>query len=145
MAKTMQTGHPGQTEAPSSASDNTKKLRKKQAKREAKMMLKVEQARKDVQKAEQKAAKAQTDLESTKTHLSKLEAQGQELSAPATSTVTATAPKKAKSAKSRQQQANAQTHSVNHAKSTAGSAHETTTPVATGKRSRAASSSTSST
>ncbi len=94
MAKTMQTGHPGRTEAPSAASDDTKKQRKKQAKREAKMMLKVEQARKDVQKAEQKVAKAQTDLESTKTHLSKLEAQVQELSAPATSSATATAPKK---------------------------------------------------
>ncbi len=47
--------------------------RKKLAKREAKVMLKVEQAKKDVQKAEQKAAKAQAKLEEMRTRLHNLE------------------------------------------------------------------------
>src|SRR5437867_2630863 len=51
----------------------TKKQRKKQAKREAKNMLKLEQARKDVQRAEQKVAKAQAQLEARRTRLRELE------------------------------------------------------------------------
>jgi len=47
----------------------TKKQRKKQAKREAKAMLKLEQARQDVEKAEQKVAKAQSNLEAARARL----------------------------------------------------------------------------
>ena len=56
-----------------------KKQRNKQAKREAKMMLKLEQAKQDVQKAEQKVAKAQTRLEARRTHLRTLENQMAEM------------------------------------------------------------------
>ena len=61
MAKTStpDTGHTGK--------------RKKLAKREAKAMLKIEQAKKDVQKAEQKATKAQAKLEERRTRLHNLE------------------------------------------------------------------------
>ena len=52
----------------------TKKQRKKQAKREAKLMLKLEQARQDVQKAQQRVAKAQVRLDTSETHLHDLEA-----------------------------------------------------------------------
>ncbi len=51
----------------------TKRQRKKQAKREAKTMLKLEQARQDVQIAEQKVARAQVRLEASRTHLRNLE------------------------------------------------------------------------
>jgi hypothetical protein len=53
----------------------TKGQRKKQAKREAKIELQIEQSRKEVQKEERKLAKAQTQLETRKTHLRKLEAE----------------------------------------------------------------------
>jgi len=43
--------------------DETKKQRKKQAKEEARLMLKLEQAKRGVQKAEQKAAKVRSKLE----------------------------------------------------------------------------------
>ena len=51
----------------------TRQQRKRQAKKEAKMMLKVEAAKKDVQKAEQKVAQAQATLEACRTHLRNLE------------------------------------------------------------------------
>lgn len=55
--------------------DETKKRRKKQAKREAKLMLELEDARKDVQRAEQKFSKAQSNLEASRSHVHDLEEQ----------------------------------------------------------------------
>ena len=55
------------------SSTNTKKQRNKQAKQEAKVMLKIEAARQDVQKAERKVAKAQAHLEASHAHLRDLE------------------------------------------------------------------------
>jgi chromosome segregation ATPase len=60
----------------------TKKQRKKQARREAKLLLKLGQAKDDVQKAEQKVAKAQARLEACRTYLRDLEAKAQEMHAP---------------------------------------------------------------
>ena len=55
------------------ATDNEQKMRKKQAKREAKLMLEIEEAKGSVQKAEKKVAKAQTLLEARNAHLRTLE------------------------------------------------------------------------
>ncbi|MBA2679015.1 MAG: hypothetical protein H0U76_11550 [Ktedonobacteraceae bacterium] len=70
--------------------DDEQKNRKKQAKKEAKLMAQVDQARKDVRKAEQKATKAQTILQEQQAHLYNLEQDltrlrqaGQESSVPA--------------------------------------------------------------
>jgi hypothetical protein len=60
----------------------TKKQRKKQAKREAKIMLKLEQARKNVQKAEQKVARAQSNLEASNAHVHELEGRLSQLQTP---------------------------------------------------------------
>ena len=57
----------------------TKKQRKKQARREAKAMLKLEQARQDVEKAEQKVAKAQARLEAARTQLRNTEAKVEQM------------------------------------------------------------------
>ena len=70
MAKTMD-----QADTALSSNNGTKKQRKKQAKREAKAMLKLEQSRKDVHKAEQKVARAQAKLEASTTRLRTLEAE----------------------------------------------------------------------
>ena len=70
MAKTMST-----VDTAPSSTNGTKKQRKKQAKREAKTMLRLEQSRKDVQKAEQKVARAQAQLEARRTRLHNLEAE----------------------------------------------------------------------
>ena len=51
------------------------KQRKKQAKREAKIMLALEQAKKDVEQAEKKLATAQGNLEHRQARLHKFEAQ----------------------------------------------------------------------
>ncbi len=53
--------------------DETRKQRKKRAKREAKAMLAVERANEKVQKAESKVAKAQRKLEVRKARLRTLE------------------------------------------------------------------------
>jgi hypothetical protein len=50
------------------------KKRKKQAKKEAKMMLEIEEAKVSIQKAEKKIAKDQARLEARNTHLRTLEA-----------------------------------------------------------------------
>ena len=50
-----------------------KKDRLRQAKREAKIMLHLEQARAEMQKAEKKVAKNQSKLETTKNNVSVLE------------------------------------------------------------------------
>jgi len=52
-----------------------KKERLQQAKQEAKIMLRLEQARAKVQKAEKKVAKNQSKLETTKSNVSVLEEQ----------------------------------------------------------------------
>jgi len=54
-------------------SSQTRKQRKKQAKQEAKIMLRLGQAKKDVQKAEQKVARAQSNLEASTASLHELE------------------------------------------------------------------------
>jgi hypothetical protein len=58
------------------------KKRKKQAKREAKVMLEVEEAKGDVQKAEKKVAKAQALLEARTAHLRSLEESLSEIRTP---------------------------------------------------------------
>ncbi len=68
--------------AATSDAQGTKKQRKKQARREAKLLLKLGQARDDMQKAEQKVAKAQARLEASRTHLRDLETKVQEVHAP---------------------------------------------------------------
>lgn len=66
MAKTTQASK-------TSAQDDVLKKRKKSAKKEAKVMLRIEQAKKDVQKAEQKIQKAQDNLKTRTDHLHDLE------------------------------------------------------------------------
>jgi septal ring factor EnvC (AmiA/AmiB activator) len=68
MAKTLNTQQPVTTDQ-----DEAKKQRKKQAKREAKLMLELADARKDVQRAEQKFSKAQSNLEASRSHLRHIE------------------------------------------------------------------------
>ncbi len=51
------------------------KKRKKQAKKEAKMMLEIEEAKVSIQKAEKKIAKAQATLEARNSYLRNLEAE----------------------------------------------------------------------
>ncbi|HWZ18962.1 MAG TPA: hypothetical protein VNW73_09220 [Ktedonobacteraceae bacterium] len=81
------------TTTPSNAEVNEQKDRKKQAKREAKMMLEIEEAKSSIEKAEKRLAKAQVRLEASNTHLRTLEAElsefralheGTEVSAPDT-------------------------------------------------------------
>ena len=55
------------------ATQDSKKERKKQAKREAKTMLKVKKAQKDVERAERKVTKAQVNLQTSKDQLHKFE------------------------------------------------------------------------
>ena len=50
------------------------KKRKKQAKKEAKLMLEIEEAKVSIQKAEKRLAKSQVRLETRNTHLRNLEA-----------------------------------------------------------------------
>src|SRR5436305_13528101 len=56
-----------------SSPNGTKKQRKKQARQEAKAMLKLEQAKKNEQKAAQKATKAQAQLEAYRMQIHKIE------------------------------------------------------------------------
>ncbi len=67
MAKTLN------KQAIATTQDEAKKQRKKQAKREAKLMLRLEDAKKDVQRAQQKFAKAQSNLEACRGRLHELE------------------------------------------------------------------------
>jgi len=53
---------------------NEQKKRKQQAKREAKMMLEIEETKVSIEKAEKKLAQAQTRLEARNAHLRTLEA-----------------------------------------------------------------------
>ncbi len=65
--------NPSTEEMITSTPVETKKQRKKQARLEARMMLKAEQAKKDVQKAEQKVTKARSNFEASNVYLRKLE------------------------------------------------------------------------
>jgi hypothetical protein len=64
-----------------SAEEALKRRKKKQARREAKLMLAIEAAKKDIKKAQKKQAKAQEGLEARSTSLQKLEARLAELRA----------------------------------------------------------------
>src|SRR5438067_13012578 len=57
-----------------SSPNGTKKQRKKQARQEAKAMLKLEQAKKNEQKAVKKVNKAQEQLDARRTQIHKIEA-----------------------------------------------------------------------
>jgi outer membrane protein TolC len=61
------------TDITASSLQETQKQRKQQAKRASKMRLKIEQARGDVQKAEQKMAKARLEHELATTRLRTLQ------------------------------------------------------------------------
>ena len=67
---------------PSATADEALQRQKKQARREAKLMLEIEEAKKDLQKAEKKFAKAQAGREARSTNLRTLEASLAELRAP---------------------------------------------------------------
>lgn len=62
--------------------DGTKKQRKKQAKQEAKTMLKLEQAKKNEQKAEKKITKMQEKLETIRMQIHKFEIKLSEIRSP---------------------------------------------------------------
>lgn len=79
------------------------KTRKKLAKQEAKLMLRMEQAKKDVQKAEQKSQKAQDVLDIQKKHLQDIEGELSLLQKPEEKTAKSVKPgKKNKSKKAKQ-------------------------------------------
>ncbi|HEX6557768.1 MAG TPA: hypothetical protein VF026_33700 [Ktedonobacteraceae bacterium] len=65
-----------------SSPNGTKKQRKKQAKQEAKAMLKLEQAKKNEQKAAKKVTKAQAQLEAYRTEIHTIEARLAEIRTP---------------------------------------------------------------
>ncbi|GER88283.1 hypothetical protein KDW_24450 [Dictyobacter vulcani] len=90
MAKTTQVSK-------NSAQDDVLKKRKKSAKKEAKVMLRIEQAKKDVHKAEQKIQKAQDNLKTRTDHLHDLEESLHQLqtAVPAVAEKAATSTKKA--------------------------------------------------
>ena len=76
MAKTVTAkAHPSQKDA-------ARQQRKKQARREAKIMLKIERAKKDLQKAQKKLTQSRSNLETHQTHLSDLEAKLKQLRTP---------------------------------------------------------------
>ena len=81
MAKTAQkeksapADNQGKKEKPAPTDNETKKQHKKQAKQEAKTMLKLEEAKRAEQKAEQKVVKAQANLVASRTHVQTLEAE----------------------------------------------------------------------
>ena len=62
--------------------DQIRQQRKKQAKQEAKLMLKIEQAKKGLKKAEKKLTRAQSSLDENQTHLHKLEEKLQQIRTP---------------------------------------------------------------
>ncbi len=68
-------------EPDTSQQDETKRQRKKQAKQEAKIMLKVEQAKKGLKKAQKKLTRAQANLDKSQAQLQKLEEQLQQIHA----------------------------------------------------------------
>ena len=69
------------SDKPSAPAEEALKLQKKQARREAKLMLEIEAAKKDLNKAQKKQSKAQARLEERSTTLHTLEARLEELHA----------------------------------------------------------------
>jgi hypothetical protein len=76
MAKTIT------TEPDVSQKDETRRQRKKQARQEAKTMLKIERAKKDVKKAQKKVTRAQANVDESQTHLHNLEEKLQQIRSP---------------------------------------------------------------
>ena len=70
------------SEEPSVSAEKVLKRQKKQARREAKLMLEIEAAKKDLNKAQKKQSKAQARLEERSTTLHTLEAQSGRTSRP---------------------------------------------------------------
>ncbi len=70
------------SDKPSASAAEALKRQKKQARREAKLMLEIEEANKDLKKARKKQSKAQAQLEVRSTSLHTLEAKLAELRAP---------------------------------------------------------------
>jgi hypothetical protein len=70
------------SDKPTASADEVLKRRKKQARQEAKLMLEIEAAKKDLERAQKKQAKAQARLEARSTYVQTLEARLAELRAP---------------------------------------------------------------
>ena len=76
------------SDEPSVSAEKVLKRQKKQARREAKLMLAIEAAKKDLKKAQKKQSKAQARLEERSTTLHTLEARLEELRAQSPQAVT---------------------------------------------------------
>jgi hypothetical protein len=83
------------SDKPSTSAEEALSRQKKQARREAKLMLEIEQANKDLKKAQKKQAKAQASLEARNTSLQTLEAKLAELRAQSLNPETAAPPGRA--------------------------------------------------
>jgi hypothetical protein len=70
------------SDKPSASADKTLKRQKKQARREAKLMLEIEAANKDLKRAQKKQSKAQACLEEQSAYVHTLETRLEELRAP---------------------------------------------------------------
>lgn len=80
------------SEEPSVSAQKVLKRQKKQARREAKLMLAIEAAKRDLKKAQKKQSKALARLEERSTALHTLEAQLEELHARSSQAVTGVVP-----------------------------------------------------
>ena len=80
------------SEEPSVSAQKVLKRQKKQARREAKLMLAIEAAKKDLKKAQKKQSKALASLEERSTALHTLEAQLEEFHARSSQVVTGVVP-----------------------------------------------------
>ncbi|MBA2396701.1 MAG: hypothetical protein H0V70_28585 [Ktedonobacteraceae bacterium] len=69
-------------EPEASQKDETRQQRKKQARKEAKTMLKIERAKKDVKKAQKKMTRAQSTFDESQAHLHDLEEKLQQIRSP---------------------------------------------------------------
>ena len=70
------------SDTPSASAEETLSRQKKQARREAKLMLEIEEAHKDLKKAQKKQSKAQARLEMRSAYVHTLETRLEELRAP---------------------------------------------------------------
>ena len=70
------------SDKPSASAEEALKRQKKQARREAKLMLEIEEANKDLKKAQKKQSKAQARLEERSAYVHMLETRLEELRAP---------------------------------------------------------------
>ena len=70
------------SDTPSAPAEEALKRQKKQARREAKLMLEIEEANKDLKKAQKKQSKAQARLEEQSAYVHTLETRLEELRAP---------------------------------------------------------------